>query len=146
MIPDSHSSCPGYRLLISTITPCLLSDLPHRANELMGLNAPPQGGWSPQHVPITAGHSLRICFLISLEGSSQFCRRRQEVLRGIWGRGHGRARRQKYPETPCRQRPSREHPSLAGQSGSFPSGLGGEGMRPGFTQDWGPGALGLALP
>ena len=39
-----------------------------------------------------------------------------------------------------------KHPSMAGQSGSFPSGLGGEEMRPGFTQDWGPGALGLALP
>lgn len=58
----------------------------------------------------------------------------------------GRARRQKYPEMPCRQHPSREHPSLAEQSGSFPSGLGVEGMRPGFMQDWGPGALGLALP
>ena len=58
----------------------------------------------------------------------------------------GRVRRQKYPEAPCRQRSSREHPFLGEQSGSFPLGLGGEGMRPGFRQDWEPGALGLALP
>lgn len=57
----------------------------------------------------------------------------------------GRARREKRPEMACQQPLSWERPSLAELSGSFPLGLGGEGMRPGFTQGLGPGALGLAV-
>ena len=107
----SRASGRGLRLLIYKLMPCLPRDLPHGANELKGPNAVPEVGGNSTTVaswpraparpssmlPATAGHSLRICFLISLDGSSQFCKRRRVLYREDREEDPGRSMGEKHP-------------------------------------------------
>lgn len=83
---DGHFSCPCIWFSFIKQCPAFPQDLLCRANELTDLNVLPQGrGNSTTRAvqpgaptllsttfPTETSHSLRICFLISLEGSSQF--------------------------------------------------------------------------